>query len=142
MDKVLALLREMRGETSLPLIKQLEPILAQVIQAEKSMMAVQVESKLVTRGLTLIFEGGSPITSWIYFSRLEIPGFVPLHAQWGLQGKGWTISNDALGEEFAFAWKLLVGDDAQALAEDVCFALELLGAPQKHSWHLSPRTAF
>lgn len=106
---------------------------------ETGTLAAQVESTLVARGLTLIIEGTSSVTSWIYISRREIPGFIPWTLQAKLQSEGWAISNDVYGEEFACVWRRFSGNDVQALAEAICVGLELLGAPQKSSWHLAHR---
>lgn len=138
MDELTKLLRTLRGETSLALTRELLPILIKACEGDPLTLAAQVESTLVSRGLSLIVQGGEKLTAWIYLSRKEIPGYIPIQRNLELQNHGWTIANDVLGAEFAFTWKCFDSNDLQALAEDICRALEFLGAPQKNSWKLSP----
>ena len=131
------LLRQLRGETSEPLISELRRLLAKSESDHREFVAIQVKSDLVVRGLSLIVRITTEPTAWIYFSRKEIPGYVPIRALNALNSAGWLIANDFYGEEFAFAWKRFPNYDSIIVAKTLAYALEALGAPQKHNWALS-----
>jgi hypothetical protein len=130
-------LRQIRGETSEPLVSELSRLLAQAESEKQEKVATQVKSDLVVRGLSLFVRITTEPTAAIYFSRKEIPGYVPIRALHALQSEGWSISNDFYGEEFAVAWKRFPNYDRILVPKSLAFALEALGAPQKHSWALS-----
>ena len=71
-------LRQLRGETSEPLISELRRLLNEGLADNREVLAIQVESNLVIRGLSLIVQLSNEPTAWIYISRKEIPGYVPL----------------------------------------------------------------
>ena len=131
------LLRQLRGETSQPLISELGRLLDQGESEKREIVAIQVASDLVDRGLSLIVQITPEPTAWIYFSRKEVPGYLPPRALHALNSEGWFIANDFYGEEFAFAWKRFSNYDRMVVPKSLTFALEVLGAPQKHTWALS-----
>lgn len=129
-------LRQLRGETSDPLISELGRLVNQAESEKRELVAIQVKSELVARGLSLIIRIKTETTAWIYFSRKEIPGYLPIRALEALNSDGWSVSNDFYGEEFAVAWKRFPNYDGILLPNSLAFGLEALGAPQQHVWTL------
>jgi len=132
-----AFLRQLRGETSEPLISELGRLLDQGASENREFIAIQIKSDLVVRGLSLIVRISNEPTAWIYLSRKEIPGYIPLRCIRELHTDGWSISNDEHGEEFAVTWKHFSNFDKILVPKSITWALEALGAPQKHTWELS-----
>jgi hypothetical protein len=129
-------LRELRGETSEPLIGELNRLMLEGKSYKKTIVAIQVNSNMVARGLSLIFQISVEPIAWIYVSRKEIPGYIPFSSVELLNQGEWFISNDYYGQEFAVVWKRFSGEDQLTLTRSLAFALEALGAPQRHSWKL------
>jgi hypothetical protein len=130
------LLRQLRGETSTPLISEVGRLLAKGETKNKDFVAIQVNSDMVMRGLSLIVRISNEPTAWIYISRKEIPGYIPIRSISALNAGGWFIANDLYGEEFAFAWKRFPNYALNSAPTSIASALEALGAPQKHTWEL------
>ena len=131
------LLRQLRGETSEPLISELRRLLDQGESEKREIVAIQIKSDLVVRGLSLIVQMSDELTAWIYISRKEIPGYIPIRCVQALKADDWFISNDEYREEFAVAWKRFSNYDKMLVPKSITWALEALGAPQKHTWELS-----
>lgn len=132
-------LRQLRGETSKPLISELRRLLEQTDSDNQEIVAIQVESDMVARGLSLIVRIDHEPAAWIYVSRKEIPGFLPIRSVHALHSDGWSISNDSYGEEFSFAWKRFLNYDPVIVPKSIACALEALDAPQKHTWELEAK---
>lgn len=130
-------LRHLRGETSEPLISELRRLLDQGESEKREIVAIQIKSDLVVRGLSLIFRMSNEPTAWIYLSRKEIPGYIPIRCIQALNADGWFISNDEYRKEFAVAWKHFSNYDKMLVPKSITWALEALGAPQQHKWELS-----
>lgn len=130
-------LRQLRGETSEPLISELARLLDQGASENRKFIAVQIKSDLVVRGLSLVVRISDEPAAWIYLSRKEIPGYIPIRCLRELHADSWFISNDEHGEEFAVTWKRFSNLDKTLLTKSIARALEALGAPQKHTWELS-----
>lgn len=132
-----AFLRQLRGETSEPLISELGRLIDQGASENREFIAIQIKSDLVVRGLSLVVRISNEPTAWIYLSRKEVPGYIPIRCIRELHADGWFISNDEHGEEFAVTWKRFSNLDKILVPKSIAGALEALGAPQKHTWELS-----
>jgi hypothetical protein len=141
MDETLATLKLLRGETSQPLREEIKVLLNGASDESVISCAVQVESTMLQKGISLLMEFTQPIAVRLYLSRREIPGFIPRDIKERLWSRGWEITNDQLGQEFALVYKLFSEDGDGKLEEEITQALETLGAPQKHTWKLHPTYA-
>lgn len=138
MDETLATLKLLRGETSQPLREEIKGLLNGASDASVFSCAVQVESTMLLKGISLLVDFGQPIAVRLYFSRREIPGFLPPLVKQELVSLGWEIYNDVLGEEFALVYRMFGQGLDIRIEDEVTKALETLGAPKKHSWKLHP----
>lgn len=139
MDELVAMLRSMRGETSAPLVSELWAAVDEAVKNRKATMTVQVESNLVTRGLSLIVDFREKTVARIYLARKEIPGYLPFKSRDLLAALGWNADSDNYGQEFALVWKIYPSLEISQIANDLASALEALGAPQKHHWKLKAK---
>jgi hypothetical protein len=133
---VYKLLKSMRGETSKPLVTELSRIIQVGVDAGSNLIAVQVESELVAKGLSLLLVRSEPFTAWVYLARNEIPGFISHTVADRLHQSGWNILDDRYGTEFAIVSKELFGTHPMDLATELAHGLEAVGAPQKYKWEL------
>ena len=136
MHNVYELLKRMRGETSKPLITELSRIIEVGVDAGSNLIAAQVESELVAKGLSLLLVRSGTLTAWVYLARSEIPGFIAHTVTDRLHQRGWNIVDDRYGVEFAVVSKELRCTDPMEFATELAHGLEALGAPQKHKWEL------
>lgn len=128
----------MRGEISEPLIQELESVLLQGMLVGHSRASVQIPSGMVTRGLTLVLHLSTHrgTVAAIYLARPEIPGYLPLDVTRKLHDSGWSTYHDNYGQKYAVISRTFPSMDTTHTAGELAIALEILGAPQKHSWEL------
>lgn len=131
-------LRMLRGETSRPLREEIKLVLENRAHTLARSCAVQVESSLLVKGISLLVDFTQPIVVRLYISRKEIAGFIPSGIKEQLRSQAWRIYNDELGQEFALLYRLFHDDVDDQLSYEITKALETLGAPQKHTWKLHP----
>jgi hypothetical protein len=132
------ILKFMRGETSQPLLGEVTRMLQKFKHERMGLMTVQVESQLVSKGLTLFVSSATNPTAVIFLARKEIPGFIPLSVLARLHTAGWIVVDDSYQKEFSVVSKKLGEVELRDLAGQIVQGLEALGAPQKHVWQLNP----
>lgn len=138
MSDTYELLKQMRGETSQPLLDELTRIMQKFKDEHLALLAVQVESNLVTKGLTLFVADTTKLTAFIFLARNEIPGFIPHTALGRLCSANWVVVDDSYGQEFAVVSKHLLEGEVCDIAGQLVQGLEALGALQKRNWQLNP----
>lgn len=138
MNETYELLKQMRGETSQPLLDELMRIIKIFKDEHMTLMVVQVESQLVTKGLTLFLSSGPKPTAFIFLARREVPGFIPYPALGRLASANWVVVDDSYGKEFSVVSKELAEGEISDIALQLVHGLEALGAPQRHIWKLYP----
>lgn len=138
MGETLAKLRFLRGETSQPLRDEIKVMLNRASEDSTISCAVQVESTMLLKGISLLVDFTQPTVVRLYVSRKEIPGFLPPSVKQELLSLEWEIYNDVLGEEFVLVYRMFDRGLDISIEDEVTKALETLGAPKKHIWKLHP----
>ena len=138
MNNLLALLREMRGETPVPLQDALFSALTEMVNNDANYLTVQVPSNSLSKGVSLIVDAREAINIRLCYARAEMGGFMPPKVHESLTGNGWTVSGDSYGQEFAVVACTLESMDFRRVAAVIGTGLEILGVPQKTHWSLAP----
>ncbi len=130
----------LRGETSQPLMLELNRILTRLSQSHENSCAVQVPTTLARNGLSLLIYRTEPtLTVTIYYSRDEIPGYLSFPKLGQIDALKWQIHNDRLGMKYACVWRIYPTWGIHEVVEEMCRVLETLGVPRRKSWELEAR---
>lgn len=138
MGETYELLKLMRGETSQPLLDEVTRTLQKFNDEQMTLMAVQVDSQLIAKGLTMFVSSGDKPTAFIFLARKEISGFIPPAEIVRLSSANWVVVDDSYCKEFSVVSKELVEGEVSEIALQLVQGLEALGAPQKRIWKLFP----
>lgn len=136
-ENLTPLLRQMRGETSLPLIEELGRLVSDAQKAGRSRVCVQLESRIFGTGLSVVFDLAERFCARVYFSWSDVRGLLPRGLRQSLVEAGWQIEGDNRTFEFAVSFKIFEELYTPEHLANTVIALETLGIPRKKHWKLN-----